>query len=111
MNIGECNVPGDTCPWENCDACQVGRNWLMEQLEIIEIKKDIYEAAQIRYKKAFVLYGEHDRRTRKAWFEMAAAHRDVPEELKPGKQCPGCARIITTKPNFCGTCGKAILYK
>ena len=83
----------------------------MEQLQIIELKRDIYEAAKVRYEKTLTLYGEHDYRTRKAWFEMSAAYSNVPEELKHGNQCPGCARIINTKPNFCGSCGKALLYK
>lgn len=111
MDIRTCNLPGDVCTWDSCENCEVGRNWLMEQLEIIELKKDIYEAAIARHMKAVMLHGNDDDRTRRAWFEMSAAHRDVPEELKPGRQCPGCSRIISTNPNFCASCGKAILYR
>lgn len=83
----------------------------MDQLKIIEIKRNIYKGKKAQHEQLRELYGENDSRTRLAFFEMSAAHRDVPEELKPGRQCPGCSRVISTTPNFCASCGKAILYK
>lgn len=83
----------------------------MDQLKIIEIKRNIYKGKKAQHEQLRELYGENDSRTRLAFFEMSAAHRDVPEELKPGRQCPGCSKVISTAPNFCASCGKAILYK
>ena len=83
----------------------------MDQLKIIEIKRNIYKGKKAQHEQLRKMYGENDSRTRLAFFEMSAAHRDVPEELKPGRQCPGCSRVISTDPNFCASCGKAILYR
>lgn len=110
MNIGTCNVPGDVCPWDNCDTCRVGKEWLMELDRIIALKKENFEREERQYKLYLREFGEKDERTVKSFLRMSALHRDIPDNLKDGRQCPGCRRILGINTNFCSVCGKAILY-
>jgi len=105
-----CRVPSDQCPWDNCDTCEAGKEYIMELEKIIEIKKTNYEEAKETYEHVLKEYGEENEYTKATFLIASALHRDVPEELKPGRECPGCRRQILINSNFCSACGKAILY-
>lgn len=105
-----CRVPSNQCPWDNCDTCEAGKEYIMELEKIIEIKKRNYNTARARYENYLEELGEEHELTKATFLIASALHRDVPEELKPGRECPGCRRLIHINSNFCSACGKAILY-
>ena len=104
-----CGVTSDQCPQGNCETCKVGKDWLMEQEKIIELKKQNAARAERKYKLFLNQFGEDDERTAKAFLEMSALKRDIPDTMKEGRICPGCGRRFMATTNFCAQCGKRIL--
>jgi len=105
-----CGVPGDQCPWDNCDTCDVGAAWIEEQNKLKKLEFDACQETAERARKAYKEYGPLHDNTKKAGFIRDACRRMM--ALEPiGHECPKCRHPFARGVNFCSSCGQRITWR
>lgn len=116
MNIDNriiCEVPEHMCPFDNCDTCQVGRNWLAEKhkQELWEdISKSAVDEAEHALRMAEKSFEPESREIMEARHRYRALtrHRTMPVTIP--NHCPACGRNMARHVNFCSMCGQRVSW-
>lgn len=108
-----CGVPDTVCPWDDCETCQVGKNWLAEKQKQElwdEISETAIQAAELQLKNAEETEAEDSLIVMLARHRHRAMTRHRRMMVTVTNQCPSCGRNIGRGVNFCSMCGQRVSW-